>query len=78
MKKTSANRKAAKAAKPTTKPQPKVAKAAPAPVKVKKAESTTFRLPSDLKEALISHAFSAGYDGNMSLALCSILRNALQ
>lgn len=85
MKKTSANRKAAKAAKPATKPSTKAAKvkaSVAAPVvtiqqKERKDSLTTFRLPADLKEALISHAFSGGYDGNMSRALCAILRQAL-
>jgi hypothetical protein len=85
MKKTSPTRKAAKAAKPVTKPAPAKAKAktsVAAPVvvihqKVRREVSSTFRLPADLKEALISHSFSAGYNGNMSAALCSILRQTL-
>jgi hypothetical protein len=83
MKKTSQPKAKAKASKPATKPATRKAKAsAPAPVAVmekSRADSlTTFRLPAELKEALVSHAFSAGYDGNMSRALVSILRQALQ
>jgi hypothetical protein len=72
MKKTSANRKAAKAAKPATKSAPAVT----IQQKERKDSLTTFRLPSDLKEALMSHSFS-GYDGNMSRAMVAILRQAL-
>lgn len=85
MKKTSPTRKAAKAVKPATKPAPAKAKAktsVAAPTvtiqqKERKDSLTTFRLPADLKEALISHAFSGGYDGNMSRAMVAILRQAL-
>ena len=55
----------------------KVSAPAPAPAKIRKGESSTFRLNPELKQALISHSFSGGYNGNMSLALCAILRNAL-
>jgi len=85
MKKTSPNRKAAKAAKPATKPAPAKAKAktsVAAPVvtiqqKERKDVSVTFRLSAQVKEALISHAFANGYDGNMSRAANSILANIL-
>jgi len=83
MKKTSPNRKAAKAAKPATKTAPVKAKTSvAAPVvtiqqKERKDVSVTFRLSAQVKEALISHAFANGYDGNMSRAANSILANIL-
>jgi len=81
MKKTSPNRKAAKAAKPATKPvKAKTSVAAPVVTiqqKERKDVSVTFRLSAQVKEALISHAFSNGYDGNMSRAANAILANIL-
>jgi hypothetical protein len=80
MKKTSQPKAKAKASKPETK-SAKAKASAPAPVaaqeKIRSNALATFRLPVELKEALINHAFTAGYGGNASKALCAILGKAL-
>jgi alpha-L-arabinofuranosidase len=84
MKKPTKQTKAVKAVKAvkaaTAKAKAKTSVAAPVVTihqKERKDVSVTFRLSAQVKEALISHAFSNGYDGNMSRAANAILANIL-